>query len=141
MSQKIIYTLNHVFSNDLNHFVGLLKKRGPKFLHNKITVPGGKVESNENLFLAASREMFEETGVLVEPSSWKLFDIYETEEYTLNKLVALTDNVYDAKSLEEEPVYIMATVRQIEYAQKNADAYTPDFLDNISKAKNFISQM
>lgn len=141
MSQKIIYTLNHVFSNDLNHFVGLTKKRGPKFLHGKITVPGGKVESEEDLFLAASREMEEETGVVVEPSNWILFDVYENEEYVLNKLVAVTDNVYDAKTLEDEPVFIMATTRQMDYANKNRDLYSPDFLENLTKAHQFVAQM
>ena len=41
---------------------------------NTVEFPSGTVEKNENVYRAASRELWEETGIMVDPSNLKLIN-------------------------------------------------------------------
>lgn len=128
--QKIHYILTHIINPEYNKMVGLIKAKGPKFLIGKITVPGGKIEENEDIYTSASRETFEETGLVIEPTSWYLFNKFETQEYVLNKVFAVTSDIEKAYTKEEEQVIILDLPKSIEDAVINPDKYTPDFVEN-----------
>lgn len=114
--------------------VGLTKKKGPGHLLNRITFPGGKIDGNETIEAAASREMREETGVKVAEESWTLYESIITQEYELHKLVALSDKVLYARSCEIEPVWHLAYVRHLEYAQRQPAQYANDFIPTLLAA-------
>jgi 8-oxo-dGTP pyrophosphatase MutT (NUDIX family) len=131
---KIVYVLNHVVSLDKKRAVILKKMRGPQFLIGKMTMPGGKIDPGEDIFEAASREMKEETNLDISKEDWILFEIFETDEYILNKLVAVTEHIDNAKQLEEEPVLVINLNEQVKDARKNPNNYTQDFIINIEKS-------
>jgi len=64
------YVLMLVIDPTTRHAVGLIKRRGPAFLHGKISFPGGKLEPGETPEAAASREMREETGLRIDETGW-----------------------------------------------------------------------
>lgn len=125
--KKISYVLNVVLDLNTGFVVGLTKKKGPAFLLNKVTFPGGKVEDGETPEQAAHREMQEETGIDVPVSAFKVFEVVEGPAYTLTKLVALSSKVLYARAMEDEPVWHLAYARHLEYSLNQPDQYAPDF--------------
>lgn len=123
----------HVINPEKTLMVGLIKKKGPSFLIGKITVPGGKVDSGENIYQASSREAKEECGLTIEENQWKLVDTIETDEFLYHKLYAFSDNVMQAKQQEIEPVFIIDIKEHVQLAKDFPEKYTHDFLENIEK--------
>lgn len=103
-------------------------------LLNKVTFPGGKIEEGESLVAAASRELREETGVVVEPHQWQLFDSVFGDDYELHKLVAVSDKVGQARQLEEEPVWLLDCAFHASQARIQPSAYAHDFLPTLDAA-------
>lgn len=130
---KIVYVLMHIISPDKSIMVGLIKKKGPVFLIDKITVPGGKAEPGEDIFEASSRETREECGLIIEKNKWKLFDTIDTPEYIYHKLYTLTDKVIEAKKQEIEPIFVMDIRDHMQMAHELPHKYPHDFLENINK--------
>lgn len=107
--------------------VGLTKKRGAPYLLERITFPGGKLEAGESPEQAASREMREETGLCIEPAQWHLVERREIYGDVLYVLAAESDQVFHARTCEDEPVWQLNIVRHLEYCQRNPLLYAPDF--------------
>lgn len=118
------YILMVVHDPVRNQVVGLLKQKGPDFLIGKLTFPGGKLEAGETPEEGASREMREETGIEIPVSDWKFVCRHEV----MMVLAARSEDVIHARQLEDEPVFVMSVPRQLEYAMKNYNAYSPDFI-------------
>lgn len=134
MSKRISYVLNHVFSPDLNSLVSLVKDRGPEFLIGKITVPGGKIEGDDSIKKSATKEMMEETGVFVPEEDWVIFEKYEEEDYILYKLVALSENYKNAKTMETEKVFNVNVEEVALDCNSRPEKYTNDFKFNLIKS-------
>lgn len=134
MSNHIHYVLLHVFDPTMQVLVGLTKLKGPAMLLNKLTVPGGKIEASESIGAAASREMLEETGLSIPDKNWVIFEKITEEGYTLNKLVAVSAQAKDARTMEEEPVCLLNVEAHQSLAKINPQLYSPDFLPNLEKA-------
>lgn len=114
--------------------VGLTKKKGPAFLLNRVTFPGGKVEDGEDDRTAARREMREETGLDIPESDWVVYDIVEKEDRIIVKLAAVSNKVLHARAMEEEPVWHLAIASHQQYAARQPDQYAPDFLRTLQGA-------
>lgn len=114
--------------------VGITKKKGPAFLLNKLTFPGGKLEEGESAADAAKRELKEEVGIDVPLEGLSLIECVTGEGYELWKFAVVTDKVLYARQLEEEPVWHLAIDRHLEYSLWQQDAYVPDFRDTLIAA-------
>lgn len=136
---KIQYVLTVMLSTCQNFVVGITKKKGPAFLLEKLTFPGGKLEADESIFEAAAREMLEETGVHTQPEDWALFNVFDSDEYSLHKLVCVSPAVFEAHQREEEPVWQLAVKRHLEYAQRDPQLYAPDFIRTLEQALSHIA--
>jgi 8-oxo-dGTP pyrophosphatase MutT (NUDIX family) len=122
------YVLMVVIDPETRTVVGLIKKKGPSFLIDKVTFPGGKIEQGEHPGAAAGREMFEETGVEIPALAWRVVEIRKTDEMELTVLAAQSSDVDQAFSKEEEPVMTLQIEEHRALARANPQRYSPDFL-------------
>jgi 8-oxo-dGTP diphosphatase len=94
-----------------NHL--LLLKRGDTapWMPNKYCLPGGGVEPNESLVHAASRELYEETRIVVMPKNMQSI----TVNYRNNNKIVFVTTVTSAKVVLnfEHSDYVWATIRDI----------------------------
>ena len=88
----------------------LLLKRGETapWQPNKYCLPGGGVEVNENLIDAGIRELFEETGIILETSQLTPLTI-NYPKYSKLVFVCNKDNLYDVKLNWEHSDYQWAS--------------------------------
>lgn len=119
---KYVLMLVHDPVRDL--VIGLLKKRGPAFLVDKLTFPGGKTEEGETPEQACSRETMEEAGISVPRDAWK----FVCRSGVVMVMAAVSDQVLNATQCDDEPIFVMSVPRQLEYAALSPDAYVPDFI-------------
>jgi mutator protein MutT len=131
---KIKYVIGVVVDEKSEFVVGLTKKKGPSFLLNKITFPGGKLEIGETPEIGVAREIHEEIGLVIPAEQWSLYETFETEDYTLYKLVARSDKVLHARQMEEEPVWQLAIASHLKHAKAQPDQYAPDFINTLNRA-------
>lgn len=74
------------------------ERQAHKFQGGRFEFPGGKVESNEDPFLALKREFFEEIGIeILEAEPWKIFQ----HEYPDRKILL---DVWKIKKFQGEAV-------------------------------------
>lgn len=136
MQANIIrYVLLVVIDPASGHAIGLTKKKGPAFLHGKLTFPGGKLEKGETPEQGASRELLEEAGVHVAPEDWKPVYVDHHEGYDLHVLAAYSDQVLSAYQREIEPISHLAVERHRQYAKEHPEVYTEDFLRQLDSAQ------
>ncbi|MDO8416584.1 MAG: NUDIX domain-containing protein [Agitococcus sp.] len=128
------YVLMIVIDPVTGFAVGLTKLKGPSYLLNRITFPGGKIDNDESVYCAASREMMEEAGLAIAEDQWTIFDIVTCADYELTKLVARSADVMTAYTRELEPVWHLAIERHLEYAARSPELYTQDFIANLHGA-------
>lgn len=116
--------------------VGLLKKKGPAHLLGKITFPGGRREAGETVQQAASREMREETGLVIPQRNW----IHLASTQSMALLFAQDPHVLAARTCEDEEVFPLMNVRQLEYSLRSPDRYAPDFNAILKAQQTLFSQ-
>lgn len=134
----IHYVLLHVIDPDSRLMVGLTKLKGPSFLLNKLTVPGGKIEAEESIFQAATRELKEEAGIYVAENDWHVFDVFAGNGYELTKLVASSRDVSNAHTVEDEPICLLNVDEHLRLAMTHPGQYSPDFVPNLHKALQYL---
>jgi len=117
------YVLTIVLSDDGQHVIGLVKSKGPEHLIGKITFPGGRVEDGESACQAASRELYEKTGVMV--PAQKMVNIANNEAMAV--FAARSDAVLTARTREDEEVVVLAVERHKNYLGKRPQAYLAEF--------------
>lgn len=81
------------------------KKKGPSYVVGKLNGVGGKIEKDETVKTAMSREFMEETGVETWPSAWNSVavmkgDANDGNEYELNILYAFLPDVTDFENIK-----------------------------------------
>jgi 8-oxo-dGTP pyrophosphatase MutT (NUDIX family) len=118
--------------------VGITKKKGPSFLLNRITFPGGKLEEGETPAVAASREMREETGLTIAEGAWIPLKVVRGKDYELTVLVAHCSTVFHARQWEEEPVWHLHCPSHLSYARQQPDQYAPDFIEVLTGALELL---
>lgn len=103
----IDYVVGFMFSEDKKH-VALMKKNRPKWQVGKINALGGKVEDYDNdVHVAISREFEEESGIASSPNDWTEFCVLENPGLChVHFLFTFNDDVYNAKTMEDEEVSI-----------------------------------
>jgi 8-oxo-dGTP diphosphatase len=82
--------------------VALIRKTRPEWQAGKWNGIGGKVEENENIYVAQSREFLEETGVNIGPNSWELHGIMEGNDYQIFIFSHFSDKQVDLKPVTDE---------------------------------------
>lgn len=135
----IRYVLLVVIDPAVGFVVGITKKKGPSFLLNRVTFPGGKIEAGEEVLAAASREMLEETGLTIAEKDWVIFEDRMHDGYQLVKLAAVSSKVMHARTLEEEPVWQLCIKSHQGYAARQHGQYAPDFLMTLQGALDAVS--
>ena len=120
----LMYVLMLVHDPVRDLVIGLLKKRGPAFLVDKLTFPGGKTEPGETPEEACSRETKEEAGISVPLDAWK----FVARSGVVMVMAAVSDQVIHARQCDDEPVFVMSVPRQLEYAARTPESYVPDFI-------------
>lgn len=127
--------------NDKNNFIGLTKNRGWEFLIGKKTCPGGKIEGDEPLEFASSRELEEETGVWVDPSQWLLAGKKDDDRFELYLMVAKSEAVENAFTKETEPVWVGNLQYHMDRARDKStqDEYVPDFVEFMTVCLNKLN--
>lgn len=101
-----MYVCGFLFSEDETH-VALVQKQKPAWqsgYHNGI---GGKVEVDESVKDAMSREFMEETGVLIKPDSWNLYASVSGTDWTVFFYRAASDKVFECKTMETEDIKVV----------------------------------
>jgi 8-oxo-dGTP pyrophosphatase MutT (NUDIX family) len=136
---KTAYVLMAVFDPTLHHMVCITKLKGPSFLLNKVTFPGGRIELGEDVNEAASRELFEEVGLTVAPDQWVTVDFLTRADAEMTTLAAVVPNLFSARQCEEEPVHIEPALLTPLVA--NPARYAPDFADKVAKALTALSRI
>lgn len=133
-STMISYVLAIVFDPRRDFVVGLTKRKGPEFLRNRLTFPGGKLEAGEDPAVATSREFAEECGVTVPPEAWLPVTIKVEGEATVHVFTAISERALQARTMEEEPIWQLAVARHLQYATRQPAQYAPDFLHLLNSA-------
>jgi len=91
------YVLVLPFSRDGARVVTLLKDRGPVGVAGRWNFPGGKLEDHESARIAASRELYEETGLAIPPPRWLPMGSVQTSVGPIHVFTARYD-IDDARS-------------------------------------------
>lgn len=128
MNTKPAYVVTVVADSPSKIAVGLVKKKGLPNLLNKISFPGGTVEVNESVQQASSREFLEETSIWIEPEAWTLMACIEYPDRTVHFMGTVSSKVFNAKTMENEPVFLMEMPFHLKQSQIQPSVYAPDFV-------------
>lgn len=100
------YVTGFMYSEDREKVV-LIKKNQPLWQRGFLNGVGGKIEADETPQMAMAREFEEETGVKTTSNEWKLFSIiHRPTQYKVYFLFSITNKMFEAKTVEEEEVFI-----------------------------------
>lgn len=113
--------------------ITLIKNKGPAKLLGKITFPGGKIEDGEDLAVAATRELMEESVVHVPEADWKLIRVDGDEHYELSVMAAFSDNVHLASTQESEIISILGINEILADRKDNKHRYVDDFYSTMGE--------
>ena len=97
------YVLALLFTADGREVV-LVRKARPAWQAGRVNALGGKLDAGEGLVDAARREVREEAGVDVE--GWEEFLVWRDPEYRLRAVRAFDDAARQARSAEDQEVFL-----------------------------------
>lgn len=123
MPLKQEYVLGFAF-DPLKKYVVLIQKNRPAEQAGKWNGLGGKIESGEGIFKAMEREFEEESGVLIPAYMWNTVAVMEGENWRVFVLTALSYDVFDVTTKEDEIVRV--------FELNHWDIYHPRFLPNLA---------
>ena len=135
----ITYVLGVVIDPEEGTFGGLTKKKGPIYLLNRRTFPGGKAEKKETPSVAISREYLEEAGIYIAPEDWKVISDVSTAEYRLIRLAARSSLVKNVRQMEAEPVWVGNIAEELARAVTHPDDYVDDFVSSLQGALTLLA--
>ncbi len=119
--KKICATLGFVFTPDFQQVL-LIRKRRPNWQAGKINGVGGKTEPGESPRACISREMQEESGLVISPELWQKitvlrWDVWEVEVFASvyvgkqTDVVTLTDEEVTWFPATALPAEVMSNLR------------------------------
>ncbi|MEP7066081.1 MAG: NUDIX domain-containing protein [Gemmatimonadota bacterium] len=103
MAIKPAFVLALLFSADLRQVV-LMRRTRPEWQAGRVNALGGRIMDGESPFAAAQREAREECGV--DEAGWVEVLVWEDAEYELHVMRAVSDRARDARTLEDQEVYL-----------------------------------
>lgn len=102
------YVTGFLFSAD-GQKVLLIKKAKPLWQEGKFNGLGGKIEPRETAQQAMVRELYEECGIQTKLDDWQqILLINCPTDYQVTFFYACSDQIFQAQSLENEPIEIFA---------------------------------
>lgn len=123
------YVLNIVFSPDKENVLLIFKNR-PSFLANLYNFVGGKMEHDDaSPVSAAFRETLEESNIITDP---EYFGRVDGEGYVIHLCRSFTSNIFNAKTMEDEPVEVFHLEEVINF--HNSGALAPNIMLYIQNA-------
>lgn len=103
------YVLGFLFDPDYTHVAMIKKLKGPPAVVGKWNGVGGHIEDSDfNSYEAMSREFVEETGLNIPHYDWEKFAIIEGITWSMSCFRAVNGNVFKARTMEKEPVEVLA---------------------------------
>jgi 8-oxo-dGTP pyrophosphatase MutT (NUDIX family) len=133
------YVVMVVLSPELDKVVMLKKATGPKFLLGKMTYPGGHIEQGEHPLDAASREMLEETGLVVPREDFRHVATKEEPGKFELFVAARCDSVESARTCTQEEVSVVSVAEFLENFASTPAAYASDAKDIMLLSKVFLN--
>ncbi len=111
------YVLALLFTADGREVV-LVRKTRPAWQAGRVNALGGKLQDGEDLLLGARREVREESGVDVD--GWEEFLVWDDPEYRLRAVRAFDDAARQARTAEDQDVFLA-----------RVDRLPPNVIDNL----------
>ena len=111
------YVLALLFTADAREVV-LVRKTRPAWQAGRVNALGGKLHGGENPLDGARREVREEAGVDID--GWEEFLVWRDPEYRLRVVRAFDDAARDARTAEDQEVFLA-----------RVDALPPNVIDNL----------
>lgn len=108
------YVLGFAF-NDSGDEVLLIRKNRPSWQKGKLNGIGGKIEQDETPRMALVREFEEETGVTTAEDDWRPFGKMRGTDFTVHLFTIRNRFIYDADSMTDEKLKIVAVNRLKDY--------------------------
>lgn len=98
------YVLGFIFDSSCKKVL-LIAKNRPEWQKGKINGIGGKIERNETVKSAMSREALEETGLVIQKKEWKEIGVQKGKDWQVYILTTMYKyNMADAKSMTDEQI-------------------------------------
>jgi 8-oxo-dGTP diphosphatase len=97
------FVLALLFTRDASRLV-LMRRTRPAWQAGRVNALGGKVAPDECPLVGARREVREEAGVDV--AGWEEFLVWSDPEYRMHAVRAFDDRALDARSCEDQPVFL-----------------------------------
>jgi 8-oxo-dGTP diphosphatase len=104
--ERTAYVLGFMIGIDKVHVVCIQKQKGPECIIGKFNGVGGKIEGDETIESAMSREYMEETGVFTDPNEWRCFARLYGYKAEVFCCVAFGSNIWGARTMEAEPISV-----------------------------------
>lgn len=120
-----------LFNEDLKKILLIKKIKGPEINIGKWNFIGGKIENNETIYQALSREVKEETNIIVNPKNWEFFCKLTVNNGIVFFAKTITNNIFNYKQNEKEILNIFDVESIILNNDKNF-AYNLPWLVNMA---------
>lgn len=98
-----LFVLALLFTRDASQLV-LMRRTRPAWQAGRVNALGGKLAPGESPLAAARREVREEAGVDV--AAWEEFLVWSDPEYRMHAVRAFDDRALEARSCEDQPVFL-----------------------------------
>jgi 8-oxo-dGTP diphosphatase len=103
MTIRTAYVLALLYSADLRRVV-LMRRTKPAWQAGRVNALGGRIMDGETAAAAARREVREESGV--DAADWTEVLVWEDAEYELHVMRAVSDGAHDARTMEDQEVFL-----------------------------------
>lgn len=107
---KTEYVCGFLFDEDFENVV-LINKNRPEWQKGKLNGIGGRLESNETVAEAMSREFKEETGLLIPVEEWTSFAEISGKDWIVNFFFANVEDLYELKLWKDSPSIFQRILR------------------------------
>ena len=105
------YTVSFIFDPTLERVL-LIHKNRPAWQRGKLNGVGGKLEAGETPVMCITREVREETGLVIAPSAWIAVGAMTSEEWHVSVFTSIYHGTAgDARSVTNEQIEWITTAR------------------------------
>lgn len=103
LSDKPVYVLALLFTADRRRVV-LMRRTRPAWQEGRVNALGGRLIRGEGAAEGARREVREESGVDV--GDWREVLVWNDAEYELHVMSAVSERARDARTMEDQEVFL-----------------------------------